>query len=483
MRRLLSLLPSLPLLLSTSCMELPAKPAATADVDEGGEPPRDVYVVVPKPDQPSAAEGQMAAAGPPPQRTFYLNRGGGTYTSSGYANNSSTNTSSIVDGTVTIGAYQGSEAQWNSIVACVREQFAPWNVEVTDVDPGSAVHLEAVVGGHPSDLGYSGNVGGVAPLYGDCTVVERAIGFVFADIYGNNTRALCETIAHEIGHSVGLDHEYMCEDPMTYLYGCGDKAFQDVAARCGEYEERDCRCGPTQNSVQVLTANLGAGGQTPPQDPPPAGDTTAPAVSVVSPVDGDALPADQTISVTGRATDDVAVAKVELLWTYSTTVVVDCDAPPAGVTCSRSGEDYTFSFAVGSGARSFAFRARDASGNVATSPTVSITLGQPPEPPPADSAPTVTMTSPSDGAGVAPGATIEVRASAADDGNVDQVRVVWGYPGGETFFYLYDLGNGTWGVNLRLGSNASAGARTLYAIAADDQGNQSASAPVTIQVQ
>jgi hypothetical protein len=53
---------------------------------------------------------------------------------------------------------------------------------------------------------------------------------------------------------------------MTYLYGCGPKSFQNVAAQCGEDGPRTCDCtgSSTQNSVQMLTAIFGLRSNTPP---------------------------------------------------------------------------------------------------------------------------------------------------------------------------------------------------------------------------
>jgi MYXO-CTERM domain-containing protein len=89
--------------------------------------------------------------------------------------------------------------------------------------------------------------------------------------------------AQEIAHSFGLDHEFLCADPMTYLNGCGAKSFQDVAAPCGEDQARDCAqagqydCGYNQqNSVQLMTARIGLN----------EGGTGGNDISIAAPVDG-----------------------------------------------------------------------------------------------------------------------------------------------------------------------------------------------------
>ena len=456
--------------------------APAVDLDDEGETPRGIYVIAPDDESLSQIESDWIAAAPP-QRTIFLNKAGGTYFPG--ANNSSTNRSSIVSNPSTVGAYEGTAAQWSALVTCVRNQFSRFNVVVTDVDPGAAQHLEAVMGGKPQDIGMGSGVGGVAPMFGDCSVVERAVVYIFTTVLGS-TQVECEVAAQEIAHAYGLDHEYLCKDPMTYLGGCGAKSFQDVDAQCGEYQARECMCGgTTQNSVQEMLATLGPAGSTPPPPPPPPpGDTGAPTVAITSPADGATLPANATISVVATASDDLGVTAIELLWTQSTgTVTVPCASPPSGVTCTQSGSTATWSFVVGSGARSIAVRARDAAGNTATTPARSITLGggTPPPPPPGTS-PAVTFDSPASGAAIAPGTLMPIRATAGDDESVAQVRLAWTSPGGTAYYNLSNLGGGTWGIDLRLSSTATAGSRTLVITATDNDGNATATPARTIQV-
>jgi hypothetical protein len=207
-----------------------------------------------------------------PALPIFLNRYGGTY--SGGPDDASANVSSVVAfagvGQVVLGGYGGGDAAWTEIVGCVREQFAPFNVEVTDLEPASGEYVEAVFGGSGVELGMSG-YGGVAPIdTGSCSIIPRAVVFIFTHNLGGSSRVICEVAAQELGHAFSLDHAYLCSDPMTYLDGCGEKKFQDVDAECGEYAARECICGrPSQNSVRVLTEKLGAASGVPPMDPPP----------------------------------------------------------------------------------------------------------------------------------------------------------------------------------------------------------------------
>lgn len=160
---------------------------------------------------------------------------------------------------VSVPKFRGSDKAWKQFVACVQAQYAPFDVLVTDVEPaaGGDGYVLVAVGGKPSLLGYSSRTSGLAP-YAAGVVVEDPVVFVFADALANKVQPMCETAAMEIAHAYGLDHEFLCKDPMSYLTGCGKKSFQDVASRCGEHKARDCGDGqPTQNSVAMLEAALG----------------------------------------------------------------------------------------------------------------------------------------------------------------------------------------------------------------------------------
>jgi hypothetical protein len=155
--------------------------------------------------------------------------------------------------------FTGGDAKWKSIMTCVKKQFARFDVVVTDQRPSDDNFMMVVVGGKPTDLGITDghHVSGLAPFNGG--VIPRAIVFGFAAAVGNDVRAVCETIAMEVAHAYGLDHEYLCKDVMTYLRGCGAKAFVDQDAPCGEHKKRACEGGsPTQNSYRRLVEVLGA---------------------------------------------------------------------------------------------------------------------------------------------------------------------------------------------------------------------------------
>jgi hypothetical protein len=210
--------------------------------------------------------------------TIYLNGcfedGDCTFTR-GY-NDSRANRSSIGQGTVSKFAF-GTVA-WDAVVECVKKNYEPFNVVITDQDPGDAPHFEAVVGGFPAEIGMSDGVGGVSPF--SCGIIDNAITYSFANIYGGSVDDICWTVSQETAHAYGLEHQALCEDPMTYDYNCSSrKWFHNVDVQCGEYESnpRNCECGTsaTQNSFQAITKVFGEG------------TVETPTLAITTPAEGD----------------------------------------------------------------------------------------------------------------------------------------------------------------------------------------------------
>lgn len=60
------------------------------------------------------------------------------------------NTSSIIGGTRTLLPFDHGDAAWAEHLACVQASFAPYDITVTDVDPGAVAHWEVPVAGTPT---------------------------------------------------------------------------------------------------------------------------------------------------------------------------------------------------------------------------------------------------------------------------------------------------------------------------------------------
>lgn len=424
----------------------------------------------------------FAGPGEPPLKVF-LNRNGGTYRPG--QDDSRQNTSIVPRQNSTIPAWPFGDNAWDSLKECVTAQFAPFHVTIVDQEPPSNErYVEHVVGGLPQDVGLPNGVGGVAPIDNfNCRVLDVAINFTFAEVYGGNVQAICETAAQEIAHSFSLDHELYCPDPMTYLGGCGDKTFRDVDVQCGEFQPRACNCNrATQNSVQLMLEKLGpAGGAI---EPPPVAETVPPVVSITSPVEGANLPQNSTLIVSANATDNAGIAATELVWDFTGDVFA-CPTNFGGgaVTCTRTGAVSTWNVRVGQGQRRFSVRARDTSGNVAETSKRTITLGADGVPQPTDTtAPQATVLSPADGAIVAANTAMQVSASVTDDVALASVELLWTFTGdtfpcpfsgqavscdqvGSTFLWTLSVGVGLRAFQIRAidtaGNTTITGERTI----------------------
>jgi hypothetical protein len=247
----------------------------------------------------------------PKRRTIFLNRQGGTYIQ-GTENDSRMNWSTIVDGPSTLSASQFSDDDWAVVFDCVKGTFAPFAVEITDVEPPTTTtYIESVVAGTATELVRdtpSDGFLGVAPR--TCEPLDRCVNFSLArDHCGQSPCSmdsllmLCWTVVQETSHCLGLEHEYLCADPMTYLGGpCAlPKRFQDSDTACGEFDgPRTCLCSSTnqQNSVQHLLSALG-----PYEENPPT-------ISISEPADGAVVP--PRFAVVAAASDDVRIDRVEL---------------------------------------------------------------------------------------------------------------------------------------------------------------------------
>jgi len=243
----------------------------------------------------------LAAATP---LIIYVNRTGVTLTPGD--NDSRNNRSTLVDQTTAIPAYQTSDAAWAEIMSCFRKIYEPFAVTVTDSDPGNVPHMESIVTTLSSTIGLDPNVGGVSPYTIGCTPISNSIVFTFGKAFGDDPETICEVMAQETAHSVGLDHEMLASDPMTYLQYNGLQAFRDETVSCGEFQNRNCglqgECGASQNSYQLLLERIGPGGGTTPN--------AAPTISISSPPNGSTVP--PGFSVVADADDDGSISAVEL---------------------------------------------------------------------------------------------------------------------------------------------------------------------------
>jgi len=199
---------------------------------------------------------------------LFVNRCPGGCTLTPGNNDARANTSSIIDGTVTLSEFGLGDEAFDEVIECLRDVYSPYNVEIVTEDPGAdTFHHEAILAGTPQELGLDPNVGGIAPA--SCEPLNNVISFSFGNMDGTDPETLCWTLAQESAHAFGLpNHVYDCLDPMTYLPGpCGRKYFRNRGIKCGEFEPKTCVCGVgEQNSHVELLATFGPGTAPPPPE-------------------------------------------------------------------------------------------------------------------------------------------------------------------------------------------------------------------------
>jgi len=309
--------------LRTSMLAALLAPLASAGVARAEDsPPVDDRVPMPDPDRPITGyvwlpEGSpQAAGGGAFSRTLFLEDCKPSGCQVNYGNTDSrTNTSSIPDGPAILDPFAGSAGDWAEFMDCMRDTFAPFDIDVTDVDPGTESHMEVMVAGHPNDLGLSSGIGGIAPY--QCGYIYNSLSFAFSDVYGGDMIELCSTAAQEVAHTWGLDHSTIASDPMTYAGYNGQRSFKDQSARCGSdcptsegpdcpsgSQSRDCSClgadnsYTNQNSVDDIISVFGAS------------DPTPPIVEISSPANNAQV--DTSFNIRADISDENGVARTEL---------------------------------------------------------------------------------------------------------------------------------------------------------------------------
>jgi hypothetical protein len=203
----------------------------------------------------SAAAASGAAAPCPPAKLLYLDFDGETVTGRPGCSSTLENCSSVVArmGTATLTPYRGDVAR---VVADVRRRYAEYNVSVVTQRPQSGTYEMTIVGGSPEMVGQPKGKMGVAPA--DCGDANpNDISFVFTDVVGDDPFTVAAAIAHESGHTRGLDHVVDNLDTM-FPAPRPQSDFTDRVASL-DFVESPANCTGTwmQASRRVLLANVG----------------------------------------------------------------------------------------------------------------------------------------------------------------------------------------------------------------------------------
>ncbi len=219
------------------------------------------------------------------------------------------------------GAYGGREKGIKDTLEELVLLYNIFSVEFVTERPTEGDYTMVMIGGNGQGIA-GGSAVGLAPL--DCNNDNKNdIASVFGAKISPSPKKLAFVIAHELGHTFGLEH---VKDPKGIMAPALSEqtccwvsdALTEPPGTCGRNGQQD--------SVKVLTENVGAG----------PGDTVPPKIWFVRPGDGAILPSNFVFEVT--AGDDLRVHHVELF--FDSKKVAELDKPPflARVTGASDGE-------------------------------------------------------------------------------------------------------------------------------------------------
>jgi len=289
----------------------------------------------PLPPHPAVVPMAQPMVAPPTlvnSHIVYLNncRPNGCAVKQGPSDDARIDQSAIVPHSGTLSALKSS-IDFNAIKSCVTTAMAPFNVTVTDQDPGMVPHFEIMIAGSPGEVGFPAADEGVAQYLcsgapGSCsgTYIPEALSFAFgnASTLGGNTTNICGVALQETAHGWTLDHATPSSDPMTYnsyttplsfrdnapcgsdcLYTGNTNAFGVVCSGTGGSATHPCMENnmATQNEVTILKNLFG-----------PAG-VTAPTVMITSPANGAGEQMGQAFSVTASCSSGDGVKEIDFL--------------------------------------------------------------------------------------------------------------------------------------------------------------------------
>jgi MYXO-CTERM domain-containing protein len=272
---------------------------------------------------------------------------------------STTNTTQIGQLVGNFAAY-GNGAKRDATMQAVRDDWAPYNVIITETRPASGDYTMCMTG--PTNP-YGGGVLGIAPL--DCNDSQTPNNIVYAfhsanDQFDASTQAT--TIGQEVAHSYGLEHVDEPGDVMNPYNAGGDPSFTDQCIGvvggvvCGEQHAAECGSSNQQNSHRELLTLFGSA--TP--------DTASPTVAITAPADGATFDTGATFEITVEASDDVEIDQV-ILYNNDEEIESDGSSPYGWTVNDAPAGNYVFYV-----------EAYDTAGNVSMSDTVSVVVGDAP---------------------------------------------------------------------------------------------------------
>lgn len=183
--------------------------------------------------------------------TVYLDRFGGDYTH-GLVDDATRNLSAALDVARTLPTFPGDDVAWGDLAACIRTALAPFEVVVTEIDPGSVEHLELVF----TDSYWDGAA--VTHVFPSACRTGNQIEFIFGAALSTPTRG-CEVAMDGLAEMIAqLGPSENCLDFTSPAMDCGIRSFIPTESACVDPATNlaaPCRCdaaATTQNSFNAL---------------------------------------------------------------------------------------------------------------------------------------------------------------------------------------------------------------------------------------
>jgi hypothetical protein len=286
----------------------PGGPDPTGSLQQPGAPELFVlehqhgdYFLPPAPDASSHALGFLADAPQPRARVVYLAVDGEQLTRGGWAaDNAQANTTFLLQSDeASVPAFD--HAPWaeegqdraqvlGDLLDQLKFLFAPFEVRFVTERPPAGDYTMIVLGGAPSDIGLTFEPAGVAPLDPDDRNAND-VGFVFSAVIeeaGYTTARLATFVAHELGHTLGLQHIDRADDVLAPL-----ACHCDVSFGTGFVIDKDGNTTAEEQDDLALLAEVllprGDGAPLCPWDDPHEPDDASAPVALALDETGDAL--------------------------------------------------------------------------------------------------------------------------------------------------------------------------------------------------
>jgi hypothetical protein len=199
-------------------------------------------------DATGSGSGSGSGSGCAMHRTLYLAAAGGHYAPGN--DDSRTNTSTILSSAADLPAYPNTD--FDAVKACIVAGLAGFPVDVTDVDPGTAEHVELV---------FTTQVPGVTSAPGiasaGCTARPNGVAFI-AGTNIHNTPAVCGVALGLFGVTEGLDYTSDAHDFMNFNVCTSGCSFADAQETCDSGSPGMCLCSTTgmEDTATKLRAAL-----------------------------------------------------------------------------------------------------------------------------------------------------------------------------------------------------------------------------------